>query len=141
MRVEVATEAAVRTVFERMDPRHREELAVVGLTVTEAERLALDWMRGEEALVMMLDEEPVYAGGLVRQDGRLWTWFVATPEYYAAGLKAVLSSRREMRKIVRRRGPVYTRSFSAHPLAEQWFEALGFRAVEGDERSVTYRMG
>lgn len=140
MRIEVATIAAVKLVVERLDPRHLDELAAMGISVLDAERLALDWMRDEEALVMFIDEEPVYAGGLAAQGGRLWTWFLATPAYYAAGAKAILNSRRELRKIVRRRGALYTRSFSAHPLAAAWFEALGFRPVEADAVSVTYRL-
>lgn len=134
-----ATVEDLRRIIARLSARNRAEQEVFGLTDAQLlARLAKCLRDGTHSETMFENGQPVYAMGVV--DG--FTWFIATEEWWAAGLAGVRLGRERMKAIRRAEGkPLISLSRSPRADAAKWFRLLGFeerpmRSVDGERMFV-----
>ncbi len=135
MRLTPAGVAEVYWVLMHADPRHLQEIAGAGLTQRQFLDLAATWLIKEGGDALWLDDKPACVLGY---DGR-YTWFIATPAYYAGGLPVLRHAQRYWAEQAEKRGEILTLVTSTHPDTARWFRLLGFEIVEKTENSTLFR--
>ncbi len=135
MRVRPADIDEVFYVLMHADKRHLDEIANAGVTQRQFLDLAYGWLKREGADTLWLDGHPACVLGY---DGR-YTWFIATPAYYAGGVPVIRHARRYWAEQAEKRGEILTLVTSTHPDTERWFRLLGFEIVERTANSTLFR--
>ncbi len=89
------------------------------------------WLGTNKGETATIDGRPVCVFGYIAKGNRSVTWFLATTEYFMAGLPAVRHARRYLETMHKNGfGDLWTRTFSNHPDVKRWFRALGYEPAE-----------
>lgn len=137
--VRVATWADIETVLANLSDQNTAEYEAVGLHGDDLRakmcRFMLQgetecaWFDGAPQSVFCVVQTPVF--GAV-------TWFLATKAYFAAGPRAVIAGRKQIRAARQRHGPITSFVTSAHPDVDRWLRVLGFVLSEPVDDTPRY---
>ena len=126
-------------VVERLAPLHIAELAGLGHIPAHFQSVVTQLVSTSEcALTVLKDGTPVGVLGVEPQDDDLYTFFVATDDFYENGAHAALIGRRAMRYMARRFGVVRTLTISKNRNLHRWLKAIGGVPVERTDSYQVY---
>lgn len=117
------TPPRLHDVLARLWPRGEEELRRLGLDKQQAFNRFMGYALGGPRSGIALDRgRPVLASGVARENGELFTWFIATDDFddHASAITRLM--RRQTHDLPGLR--IY--SVCVHPDTARWFHVLGF---------------
>ncbi|WP_045364462.1 hypothetical protein [Methyloceanibacter caenitepidi] len=131
MRIEPTEVWHLLRILDDLSEQNRAEHEVLGLSQFSVLRNAQEFMKKGHAYTGVYNGRPVFAFGVIPDQGFHSTWFLATAEYFnRLRVQGVVHARRFLKEIVNKHGPLVTGSASPHPGVDRWFQILGFQKYD-----------
>ena len=120
-------------VMSGLSDQHLAELYKSGHNPVDVFHSLMTFIDAGEAVTIFIDGR---AQAILAVAGK-HTWFVASKAYFAAGPRAIRASRRIMRDMVAKHGPLFSTTASPHKDTHRWMRVLG--AALQEKRGETSR--